>query len=222
MREQVAIKLIRRPLPRIVATNLLREILVRLNSNHGRSGVDRLCLTLVRCASESTALQDLAQGAPPRSWLTRPPICMQIQADLGEGHQGVIQAFEVRTFAAWLALAVTCSLPGSRRIKFLGVSRLDSLYLQVMLTAQHLCLVMELAAGGTLMHHVSDRHTRARPGMSPGLTEDEARYFFTVWRLLWNPVCHQHAAMACERCSEVRTSRSVALLTWRVPCAAIY
>ena len=52
-----------------------------------------------------------------------------------------------------------------------------------MLTAEHLCLVMELAAGGTLMHHVSDRHARARPGSpTPGLSEDEACYYFTVSR----------------------------------------
>jgi hypothetical protein len=57
------------------------------------------------------------------------------------------------------------------------------LRIQVMLTAEHLCLVMELAAGGTLMHHVSDRHARARPGSpTPGLSEDEARYYFTVSR----------------------------------------
>jgi hypothetical protein len=50
-----------------------------------------------------------------------------------------------------------------------------------MLTSEHLCLVMELAAGGTLMHHVSERHARARPGSpTPGLSEDEARYYFTV------------------------------------------
>lgn len=52
-----------------------------------------------------------------------------------------------------------------------------------MLTAHHLCLVMELAAGGTLMHHVSERHGRARHDLAAGLTEDEARYFFTVRRL---------------------------------------
>lgn len=57
------------------------------------------------------------------------------------------------------------------------------LRMQVMLTAEHLCLVMELAAGGTLMAHVSERHSRSRPGTTtPGLSEDEARYYFTVRR----------------------------------------
>ena len=31
---------------------------------------------------------------------------------------------------------------------------------EVLLTQRHLCLVMELAGGGTLTHHVIDRHTR--------------------------------------------------------------
>jgi hypothetical protein len=49
-----------------------------------------------------------------------------------------------------------------------------------MLTAHHLCLVMELAAGGTLTHYVGERHARLRSDTTAALTEDEARYFFRV------------------------------------------
>lgn len=49
-----------------------------------------------------------------------------------------------------------------------------------MLTAHHLCLVMELAAGGSMTQYVAERHARGRTEAAQHLTEDEARYFFRV------------------------------------------
>ncbi|KAK9843746.1 hypothetical protein WJX81_004818 [Elliptochloris bilobata] len=102
--ELVAIKLIRRPIPRVVAPNILREI--------------------------------------------------RIQADLGEGHVNVIKAKEA------------------------------------ILTDQHLALVMEYAACGSLTSYVAEQWQRAQhSGLF--LSEDEARYFFRQF-IAAVEYCHQH------------------------------
>lgn len=69
---------------------------------------------------------------------------------------------------------------------------------QVMLTAHHLCLVMELAAGGTLTQYVAKRQARGRTTAAAHLSEDEARYYFRVrclsqfWCLILGPDgCHR-------------------------------
>ena len=58
---------------------------------------------------------------------------------------------------------------------------------EVLLTQRHLCLVMELAAGGTLTHHVIDRHTRRQVAVQqPRLCSEPADLQGrAVW--LWCP-----------------------------------
>ncbi|PRW57692.1 Serine threonine- kinase SAPK9 [Chlorella sorokiniana] len=100
----VAVKFIKRPLPKVLQTNILREF--------------------------------------------------TIQADLGFGHEHVIKAYEA------------------------------------VLTPTHLCLVMEMAAGGSLTSYVADKWQKAQ-AQGLFLSEDEARYFFKQF-LSAVKYCHSH------------------------------
>lgn len=100
----VAVKFIKRPLPKVLQINILREF--------------------------------------------------SIQADLGYGHEHVIKAYEA------------------------------------VLTPSHLCLVMEMAAGGSLTSYVADKWQKAQ-ALGLFLSEDEARYFFKQF-LSAVKYCHSH------------------------------
>lgn len=100
----VAVKFIKRPLPKVLQTNILREF--------------------------------------------------TIQADLGFGHEHVIKAYEA------------------------------------VLTPSHLCLVMEMAAGGSLTSYVADKWQKAQ-AQGLFLSEDEARFFFKQF-LSAVKYCHSH------------------------------
>lgn len=107
--EHVAIKFVRRPVPRVVAWSLLQEIL--------------------------------------------------IQAELGEQHVSIVSAKEV------------------------------------MLTNAHLCLVMEVATGGTLSHHLGERAARRLPDHLH-TTEDEAHYYF---KQIVQALQFCHSNLVCHR-----------------------
>ena len=105
---------------------------------------------------------------------------MQIQADLGEGHVNVIKAKEailtdqVLRELSWLSdCQGLCPLVPRER------SLSDFVRLTSRLAAQHLALVMEYAACGSLTSYVAEQWQRAQhSGLF--LSEDEARYFFRV------------------------------------------
>ena len=61
---------------------------------------------------------------------------------------------------------------------------------EVILTPDHLALVMEVAEGGSLTTYVAERWAKAAHG-GLILTEDEGRFFFQVRPQRW--LCELHA-----------------------------
>ena len=52
---------------------------------------------------------------------------------------------------------------------------------ELLLTADHLGLVLEYAAGGNLSTYVTSKRPRGQPTEMLYLSEDEARYYFRVF-----------------------------------------
>ena len=211
----MAIKLIRRPIPRVVAPNILREIRVRSRgSAEGPLLVTGSCPIHVPAADPCSSGISLARAClsactgcarvPRGTALTKTGNILlvgmfsesehgndrvltgararraQIQADLGEGHVNVIKAKE-----AILTDQVLCKAP----CLFFTASCLPSRvspalrktlrWGRVPGVEQHLALVMEYAACGSLTSYVAEQWQRAQhSGLF--LSEDEARYFFRV------------------------------------------
>ena len=80
---------------------------------------------------------------------------------------------------------------------------------EVALTAKHVCLIMEFAAGGNMTAYVAKKSQGSTAAAAEGqlfMTEEEARYFYRVRRstLLANPrpvTCGQyHDSMPLSGC----------------------
>ncbi len=107
--QPVAIKLIKRPIPKVILPNILREIRVQSLSAPSESP-----------RSSSTCVADVSIGVRSKSSQLAKPlqlfhgVCfMQIQAELGEGHVNVIEAKEVLVTHTHLALSLEYAAGGS-------------------------------------------------------------------------------------------------------------
>ena len=97
-----------------------------------------------------------------------------------------LQGFSSR---AGTQLRTICSLPQTQTDLAPGHVSLINVY-EAILTPQHLGLVMEWAAGGSLTSRIADRFPQSQPG-SLIMGEDEARFYFTQYVDAVD-YCHKH------------------------------
>lgn len=112
-KELVAIKLIKRPIPKVLETNILREIVVSSQSAGGPSQAVQDTSAMISKSESSCANScpwHLFQSQGQDQTLQ---CVLQIQANLGEGHVNIINAYEAILTETHLALVMEYAACGS-------------------------------------------------------------------------------------------------------------